>query len=157
MLFLGACLGVVVAAACGGMMGTLRSETNRRRAGSFYQSGSLAFGGVAVFLLVTLAPRLSLGALGWIVAALIVLPALAALAAPAQAASERAEPAGNGGAHLERIQVHVPALGGDSLHAADYGSLLQRRHDRPAAGAGARLRRERRAGGVDERRWAARC
>lgn len=85
-LFLGACLGVVVAAACGGIMGTLRSETNRRRAGSFYQCGSLAFGGLTVFLLVTLAPRVSLGTLGWIVAALIALPALAALAAPAQAA-----------------------------------------------------------------------
>lgn len=85
MLFLGACLGVMVAAACGGMMGTLRDETNRRRAGSFYQCGSLAFGAVAVFLLVTLAPWLILGALGWIVAGLILLPALAALAAPAQA------------------------------------------------------------------------
>ncbi len=87
LLFTGACLGVIVAAACGGMMGTLRSETNRRRAGSFYQSGSLAFGGLTVFLLVSLAPRLSVGELGWIVAAMIVLPAVAALAAPAQPAS----------------------------------------------------------------------
>lgn len=84
LLFAGACLGVIVAAACGGMMGTLRSQTNRRRAGSFYQSGSLAFGGLAVFLLVSLAPRLSLGGLGWIVAAMIVLPSVAALLAPAQ-------------------------------------------------------------------------
>jgi MFS family permease len=51
LLFLGACFGVVVAAACGGMMGTLASETNKRRASSFYQSGSLAIGAVAVFLL----------------------------------------------------------------------------------------------------------
>lgn len=92
MLFLGACLGVVVAAACGGMMGTLRDEANRRRAGSFYQCGSLGFGAVAVFLLVTLAPRLSLGAMGWIVAGLIALPALAALAAPAQAALSEQSP-----------------------------------------------------------------
>lgn len=34
LLFAGACLGVIVAAACGGMMGTLRSEINRRRAGA---------------------------------------------------------------------------------------------------------------------------
>ena len=84
LLFLGACFGVFVVAACGGMMGTLRSETNRRRAGSFYQSGSLAFGAVAVFPLVSLSGRLQLGALGWIVAAMIVLPSLFALAAPAQ-------------------------------------------------------------------------
>ena len=38
LLFLGACLGVVVAAACGGMMGTLTSETNKRRASSAYQN-----------------------------------------------------------------------------------------------------------------------
>jgi PAT family beta-lactamase induction signal transducer AmpG len=85
LLFLSACLGVLVAAACGGMMGTLHSEANRRRAGSFYQVGSLAIGGIAVFVLVSLAARLSLGALGWIVAAMIVFPSLIALAAPAQA------------------------------------------------------------------------
>lgn len=84
LLFLSACLGVMVAAACGGMMGTLRSEANRRRAGSFYQSGSLAFGGLTVFVLVSLAARFSFGLLGCFVAALIVLPSLAALAAPAQ-------------------------------------------------------------------------
>ncbi len=84
LLFLGACVGDFVVAACGGMMGTLRSESNRRRAGSFYQSGSLAFGAVAVFLLVSLSGRLQLGALGWIVAAMIVLPSLFAFAAPAQ-------------------------------------------------------------------------
>ena len=83
LLFLSACLGVLVAASCGGMLGTLHSETNRRRAGSFYQVGSLAIGGIAVFVLVSLAARLSLGALGWIVAAMIVLPSLIALAAPA--------------------------------------------------------------------------
>jgi MFS family permease len=84
LLFLSACLGVFVVAACGGILGTLRSELNRRRAGSFYQSGSLTFGAVAVFVLVTCSGRLSLGSLGWIVAAMIVLPSLAALAAPAQ-------------------------------------------------------------------------
>lgn len=84
LLFLAAFFGEFTVAACGGIMGTLRSETNRRRAGSFYQSGSLAFGGIAVFLLITLAARLSLGALGWIVAAMVVLPSLAAFAAPPQ-------------------------------------------------------------------------
>jgi hypothetical protein len=66
------------------MMGTLTSETNKRRASSAYQTGSLAIGAVAVFLLLSLAGRFSLGVLGWIVAALIVLPALFALAAPPQ-------------------------------------------------------------------------
>ncbi len=84
LLFLGACIGELTVAACGGMMGTLRSETNRRRAGSFYQSGSLAFGAVTVFALVSLSRSLQLGSLGWIVAVLIALPSLAALAAPAQ-------------------------------------------------------------------------
>jgi PAT family beta-lactamase induction signal transducer AmpG len=84
LLFLGACFGVIVAAACGGMMGTLTSETNKRRASSAYQIGSLTIGAVALFLLVSYADRFSLGALGWIVAALIVLPALFAFAAPPQ-------------------------------------------------------------------------
>lgn len=84
LLFLGACFGVVVAAACGGMMGTLTRETNKRRASSFYQAGSLAVGAVAVFLLLSSAERFSLGALGWIAAALIVFPALFAIGAPAQ-------------------------------------------------------------------------
>jgi PAT family beta-lactamase induction signal transducer AmpG len=84
LLFLGACLGVVVAAACGGMMGALASETNKRRASSAYQIGSLTIGAVAVFLLLSFAGRFSLGTLGWIVAAMIVLTALFALAAPPQ-------------------------------------------------------------------------
>lgn len=84
LMFAGACICELSVAACGGMMGTLRSETHRRRAGSFYQTGSLAFGAVAVFLLVSLGPRLGLGKLGWILAAMIVAPSLAALAAPAQ-------------------------------------------------------------------------
>jgi PAT family beta-lactamase induction signal transducer AmpG len=79
LMFLALCFGGLVVAACGGIMGALKSEKNRRRAGSFYQSGSLAFGGLAVFLLVLLADRVSLGTLGWIVAAMVVLPALAAL------------------------------------------------------------------------------
>src|SRR5581483_3562931 len=59
-------------------------EVNRRRASSFYQAGSLAFGAIAVFVLVSLAARFSLGALGWVVAAMVALPGLVAFAAPAQ-------------------------------------------------------------------------
>ena len=84
LMFLGLCFGGLVVAACGGIMGMLRSERNRRLAGSFYQCGSLAFGGLAIFLLVSLADRLRLGSLGWIVAAMIALPSLFALAAPSQ-------------------------------------------------------------------------
>jgi MFS family permease len=84
LMFVSACFANCVAAACGGMMGELRSEVSRRRAGSFYQSGSLAFGGVAVLVLVTFAARFKPQQLGWILAAMIALPALFALAAPPQ-------------------------------------------------------------------------
>jgi PAT family beta-lactamase induction signal transducer AmpG len=84
LMFLSACLGQLVVAGSGGMMGTLQSEVNRRRAGSFYQSGSLAFGALAIFVLVSLSQRVELGLLGWIMAAMIALPSLAALAAPEQ-------------------------------------------------------------------------
>lgn len=84
LLFLSACFGVFVVAACGGILGTLHSELSRRRASSFYQTGSLAFGAIAVYVLVTYSGRLSLRSLGWIIAAMIVLPSLAALAAPEQ-------------------------------------------------------------------------
>ena len=84
LIFLSACFGEFVVAACGGMMGALASELNRRRACSFYQGGSLAFGAIAVFVLVSLSRRLALGSLGWIVAAMIALPSLFAFAAPAQ-------------------------------------------------------------------------
>ncbi len=91
-MFVGACLGEFVVAACGGIMGTLRNETNRRRAGSAYQTGSLVFGAVTVFLMVWLAQRVSLVQLGWIVAAMIALPALAAFAAPGDEPSSRTNP-----------------------------------------------------------------
>lgn len=83
LLLAGFCLALLVAASAGGMMGELRSERNRRLAGGFYQCGSLVVGGVAVFALVSFAGRVALGSLGWIVAAMIALPALVALAAPA--------------------------------------------------------------------------
>jgi MFS transporter, PAT family, beta-lactamase induction signal transducer AmpG len=84
LMFLSACLGQLIVAACGGMMGSLRTEVNRRRASSFYQGGSLAFGALAVLVFVPLSERLSPGKLGWIAAAMIALPSLAALAAPEQ-------------------------------------------------------------------------
>ena len=84
LLFISACFCQLVVASCGGMMGTLHSETSRRRASSFYQAGSLAFGALGIFVLASLAGKFSLGALGWITAALIALPALIAFAAPHQ-------------------------------------------------------------------------
>lgn len=84
LMFLSACLGQLVVAGCGGMMGTLEREVNRRRAGGFYQAGSLAFGAVAIFALVALSGRLPLGSLAWLAAGMIALPSLAALAAPEQ-------------------------------------------------------------------------
>lgn len=65
-------------------MGALHSEATRRRASSFYQGGSLAFGAVAIFILASLSERYSPATLGWIAAALIALPALFAFAAPKQ-------------------------------------------------------------------------
>lgn len=84
LMFLSACFGQLIVSSCGGMMGTLSSELNRRRASSFYQAGSLAFGALGIFALASLAEKFAIGPLGWITAALIVLPSLAALAAPEQ-------------------------------------------------------------------------
>jgi MFS transporter, PAT family, beta-lactamase induction signal transducer AmpG len=84
LMFLSACCGQLVVASCGGMMGTLRSEVARRKASSSYQAGSLAFGALGIFVLAMLAERMDMGPLGWIAAALIALPAFAALAAPEQ-------------------------------------------------------------------------
>ncbi len=88
LMFLSACFGQLIVAGCGGMMGSLKSEANRRRAGSFYQGGSLAFGALAVFVLVSLAAQLGLNALGWIAAAMIALPAFAAFAEPEERRAE---------------------------------------------------------------------
>ena len=85
LMFLSACFGQLVVSSCGGMMGTLRSEVTRRKASSVYQAAALAFGALGVFVLARLAERMGMGPLGWIAAALIALPSLAALAAPEQA------------------------------------------------------------------------
>jgi MFS transporter len=84
LMFLSACFGQLIVSSCGGMMGTLHSELNRRRASSFYQAGSLAFGALGIFALASLTEKFSMGPLGWITAALIALPSLAALATPEQ-------------------------------------------------------------------------
>jgi PAT family beta-lactamase induction signal transducer AmpG len=84
LMFLSACFGQLIVAGSGGMMGALGSEVNRRRASSFYQGGSLAFGALALSVLVVLAEKLQLGVLGWIMAAMIALPSFSALAAPEQ-------------------------------------------------------------------------
>ena len=84
LMFCGACFGVIVPAACGGIMGSLESEIGRRRASSFYQSGSLVIGALAVFALVSLSARLSIFDLGLILAGMIALPSLFALRAPPQ-------------------------------------------------------------------------
>jgi PAT family beta-lactamase induction signal transducer AmpG len=84
LLFITACIAVMVPAACGGMMGNLHSEVSRRRAGSFYQSGSLTFAAIATFLVVSCSGRFSLFELGCMIAALVALPALSAFAMPAE-------------------------------------------------------------------------
>ena len=84
LMFLSACFGQLIVSSCGGMMGTLRSEVTRRKASSIYQGGSLAFGALGVFVLARFSERMGMGPLGWIAAALIALPALAAFAAPEQ-------------------------------------------------------------------------
>ncbi len=84
LLFLTASIAVLSPAATGGMMAMLTSELNRRRASSFYQVGSLAIGAVAVFAIASLAGRVSLGVLGLMVAAMIVLPSLFVFEAPAE-------------------------------------------------------------------------
>jgi PAT family beta-lactamase induction signal transducer AmpG len=83
-MFLSACCGQLVVSSCGGMMGTLHRERSRRVASGFYQGSSLGFGGLAVFVLAMLVARMGQGALGWVAAALIAVPSLAALAAPHQ-------------------------------------------------------------------------
>jgi len=84
LMFLSACFGQLIVSSCGGIMGTLRGEITRRKASSVYQAGALAFGALGVYVLARLAERMGMGSLGWIAAALISLPSLAAFAAPEQ-------------------------------------------------------------------------
>ncbi|MGA7158584.1 MAG: hypothetical protein WBY53_17190 [Acidobacteriaceae bacterium] len=84
LMLVAACCVQLVVSSCGGMMGTMGSEAVKRRASSFYQAGSMGFGALAAWVLVWLSSRVSQGTLGWVAAALIGLPALAALLAPKQ-------------------------------------------------------------------------
>ncbi|HEY0307634.1 MAG TPA: MFS transporter [Acidobacteriaceae bacterium] len=84
LLFISSCFGQLVLVSCGGMMGLLSSEEARRRAGGFYQAGGLATGAIGVFVISMLAGKISLHALSWVIALMVVLPAVAALAAPVQ-------------------------------------------------------------------------
>jgi PAT family beta-lactamase induction signal transducer AmpG len=84
LMFLSACFGQLIVSSCGGMMGTFRSEATRRKASSVYQAGALSFGALGVFAIARLADRMGMGPLGWVAAALIALPSLAAFAAPEQ-------------------------------------------------------------------------
>jgi PAT family beta-lactamase induction signal transducer AmpG len=84
LVLLSACCSQLVVSSSGGMMGALRSERARRVASSFYQAGSMGFGALSAWVLVYYSARVSRDTLGLIAAALIGLPALAVLAAPAQ-------------------------------------------------------------------------
>jgi len=84
LMFLSACLSQLVVASCGGMMGAIGSARPKRVAGSFYQAGGLAFGAIAISVLIGLAGRVSSATLGLIAGVLIAGPALFALAAPEQ-------------------------------------------------------------------------
>jgi PAT family beta-lactamase induction signal transducer AmpG len=84
LMLVSACCVQLVVSSCGGMMGTMRSETGKRRASSYYQAGSMGFGALTAWVLVWLSSRVSQGTLGWVAAGLIGLPTLAALLAPVQ-------------------------------------------------------------------------
>jgi hypothetical protein len=84
LILLGGCLSQLVVASCGGMMGTLHSDRSRKAASSFYQAGSMTFGALATWMLIRESSRVSGATLGWMAAALIGLPGLAALLAPQQ-------------------------------------------------------------------------
>lgn len=79
-----ACCSQLVVSSCGGMMGTLHSQQTRRIAGSCYQAGSSGFGSLSAWALIYLSSRVSQSMLGLVAAAMIVVPALAAFAAPRQ-------------------------------------------------------------------------
>jgi len=84
LMLVSACCVQLVVSSCGGMMGAMGSATAKKTASSFYQAGSMGFGALAAWVLVWLSSRVSQGTLGWVAAALIGLPTLAALLAPVQ-------------------------------------------------------------------------
>lgn len=84
LILLGGCLVQLVVASCGGIMGTLHSDRSRKGASSFYQAGSMTFGALATWILIRESSHVTGASLGWIAAALIGLPSLAAFLAPQQ-------------------------------------------------------------------------
>ena len=84
LMLVSACCVQLVVSSCGGMMGAMGSEMVKRKASSFYQAGAMGFGALSAWMLVWLSSRVSQGTLGLVAAALIGLPTLAALLAPAQ-------------------------------------------------------------------------
>ena len=84
LMLVSACCAQLVVSSCGGMMGTMRSDMTKRSASSFYQAGAMGFGALAAWVLVWLSSRVSQGTLGWVAAAIIGVPTLAALLAPMQ-------------------------------------------------------------------------
>jgi PAT family beta-lactamase induction signal transducer AmpG len=105
LMLLSACLCQFVVSSCGGMMGAMRSERGRQVAGSFYQAGSMGLGALSAWVLVYMSSRVGRGALGWIAAGLIGVPALFALFAPEQEVVE----AGEFGDTMARIWMECKA------------------------------------------------
>jgi PAT family beta-lactamase induction signal transducer AmpG len=101
LMFVAACLVQLVVSSCGGIMAELHSDVGRKRAGSFYQAGSAGFGALSAWALVYMSSRVSQGTLGYIAGAMIALPTLSALAAPAQQALGK----GNFGESLRSVGV----------------------------------------------------
>src|ERR1039457_2566696 len=73
-MLLSACCSQLVVSSCGGMMGAMPSERNRRVASSFYQAGGMGFGALAAWVLIWLSSRTGRDELGLTAGLLIVLP-----------------------------------------------------------------------------------
>ena len=84
LMLVSTCLVQLVVSSCGGIMAGLGSDMERKRASSFYQAGCMGFGALAAWVLVYMSSRVQQGTLGWIAGAIIGLPTLSALAAPAR-------------------------------------------------------------------------
>jgi len=84
LMLLSACLVQLVVSSCGGIMAELHSDKTRKRASGFYQAGLAGFGSLSAWVLVYESSRVSQGTLGWYAGAMIALPSLSVLAAPAQ-------------------------------------------------------------------------
>jgi PAT family beta-lactamase induction signal transducer AmpG len=101
LMLVSTCLVQLVVSSCGGILAGLRSDIGRKRASGFYQAGCMGSGALSALVLVYMSSRVSQGTLGWIAGAMIGLPTLSALAAPAQQALSK----GNFGESLRRVGV----------------------------------------------------